>query len=54
MFRHLATTSWTEFFPRYKAELMMKPSHFKSNNAQSFGDYLGLNIFYWSIQKDQA
>ena len=40
MFRHLATTSWTEFFPRYKVEFMMKPSHFKSNNAQSFGDYL--------------
>ena len=40
MFQHLATTSWTEFFPRYKVEFMMKPSHFKSNNAQSFGDYL--------------
>ena len=40
MFRHLAMTSWTEFLPRYKVEFMMKPSHFKSNNAQSFGDYL--------------
>ena len=40
MFRHLAMTSWTEFFPRYKVEFMMKPSHFKSNNAQSFSDYL--------------
>ena len=40
MFRHLATTSWAEFFPGYKVEFMMKPSHCKSNNMQSFGDYL--------------